>query len=1029
MNFTHLHIHSDYSILDGLPNVKQLAERVAELKMTAVALTDHGSISGAIQFYEACKNAGIDPILGCEFYTCNDIGTKDKNEKPNHLVLLAKNDIGWRNLTRLTSIASTEGFYGKPRIDFETLSQHCEGLICLTACIQGHIPRLIISGRLDDAAREIERYRELFGEDFYLEIMWHDMTGEFGEWQRKVNDYLIGYSRRNGVPIVATNDVHYLNEKDAAAHQVMLCLQTKTTLANPGMVYSSDQFYLKSPHEMAELFADVPEAIRNTLVIAGKCNLKLELGKPVLPIFHDCDNPTPETNFKTLEKIIGEGWGNRLWPYLSKNGLDVTYYFARLRQELETIRIHDYAGYFLMVNDYTGWAKKQGISMGLSRGSAGASLVLYALGVNDLDPILHDLPFSRFLTPGRKSLPDIDLDFCGSRRDEVFNYLIEKYGADKMVRIGNFTKLGLKPAVKGIGKVLGLSHSDTERIGKMIPEPDEDEDPIELLNRAIADNYELKAAFEQIPGYRHYVESLTGKIYHHSTHPGGVVISTEPLMDIAPVGRDKETGVPMIQLDHRDVEKMGLVKFDILSVPALDTIDNCVATIEQRHGVKIDWEAIGLEDETTYKLLATGNADGVFQFERYGAQELLRKIEVSNFNELCMASALNRPGPLRNKMDVSYIRRKFRLEKINYPHPLLEPVLKETLGIFIYQEEVMNAAKILAGYDDTEADDFRKAMGKKDKVKMEAQRNKFINGCLNNGISESDAEGIFSIMEKFAGYAFNKAHTVAYTILGYRMGYLKANYPLEFMAAAINAAMGNKDLYLKHIKDARRMGFSFILPDINDSDRGMAPVLDDQMLLGLRCVNKIGEKVVEELIEKRPFSGIEDFYKRIDKKIVHKGIVDNLIASGAFNKFGNNKLIKEAYYRLRKNNIPQENLPSETDIFGFHISRHPVEVARNRFHGRALSLIDLKSIPWEETQIIVMVKQIKVIQNKRGETMAFIKVEDQTGERDFVIFSNTYSQYGYQLKEGSIYWMNIEKSDRGSMIINYLEPIRVPVIS
>jgi len=468
MNYVHLHVHSDYSILDGLSTVKQYADEAKAMNMTALALTDHGSISGAIQFYEACVDAGVRPILGSEFYTCTNIETREKNERPGHLVLLAKNIVGWRNLVRLTSIASTEGFYGKPRIDFNVLSQHHEGLVCLSGCIQGSIPRLVIDDRLDDAAREIKRYRELFGDDFYLELMRHNMIGEPGVWQQKVNNFFVEYSRRNGVLIVATNDCHYLTQADAAVHQVMLCLQTKTTLVNPGMSYSSDQFYLKTPQEMTELFSDVPEAIENTVAIAEKCNVELELNKPVLPLFHDCDNPSAETNFKTLEKLVSDGWRDRLWPYLNTNGLQVTTYFARLQEELGVIRDQGYSGYFLMVNDYTAWAKNNGISVGSSRGSAGASLVLFTLGVIDLDPILHDLPFSRFLTRGRKSLPDIDLDFSAARRDEVFDYLVDRYGASNMARIKNFAKLGLKPAIRGVGKVLGLKPFETGQIVKMV---------------------------------------------------------------------------------------------------------------------------------------------------------------------------------------------------------------------------------------------------------------------------------------------------------------------------------------------------------------------------------------------------------------------------------------------------------------------------------------------------------------------------------------------------------------------------------
>ena len=547
-----------------------------------------------------------------------------------------------------------------------------------------------------------------------------------------------------------------------------------------------------------------------------------------------------------------------------------------------------------------------------------------------------------------------------------------------------------------------------------------------MLKKAVTDNYQLQAAFDQIPGYRHYVENLVGKICHSSTHTGGVVISSESLMDIVPMGRDKDSGLPTIQLDHRDIEKIGQVKFDILSLQVLDTIDNCVSMIEQRHNTKINWDEIGLDDEKTYELLATGNADGVFQFEKYGAQELIRKMEVSNFNELCAASALNRPGPISNHMPESYVSRKFGLEAVHYPHPSLEPVLTDTRGIFIFQEQVMTTAKVMAGYDDTEADDFRKAMGKKDTAKMEAQREKFINGCLNNGIAKSDAERVFNIIEKFAGYGFNRAHTVAYTIITYRMAYLKTNYPLEFMCAAVNTAIGNKDQYFKYIKEARRLGFSFMSPDINSSDRGMIPVLNNRMLLGLRCIKKVGDKVVVELMNKRPFSGMADFYDRINKKIVHKGIVENLIASGVFSRFGERGEVREEYYSLRKSDIPKNSFPSETEIFGFHVTRHPVEIARDRFRSGPMTVSDLKDCPWDETEAVIMINAIKVIQDRNGGTMAFIKIEDHTGEMDFVIFSDIYSQYGHALKEGSIYWVNVKRSDRGSWIVQHLETIRAP---
>jgi DNA polymerase-3 subunit alpha len=1031
--FVHLHCHTEYSLLDGANKVDKLFERIKALNQPAVAMTDHGNMFGAVEFYREAVSHGIKPIIGCEIYVAPtsrfekkgvDKGPKEYN---NHLILLAMNREGYRNLCKLVSLGYIEGFYYKPRIDKELLKEFNGGLIALSACLQGEVSQALNYGLYEKARSAAESYARIFGDRYYIEIQDNKLPE-----QERVNPQLVELAKELSLPVVATNDCHYGERADFHAHDVLLCVQTGKNLAEENRLkLETDELYLKSAEEMLRGFDFCSGAVERTLEIAERCNVEIEFGKYHFPNF----TPPKEISLDDyLDELARHGLEERLHgiddPPLRKT------YLERLEYELDVIKRMQFPGYFLIVADFINYAKQSGIPVGPGRGSSAGSLVAYALKITDLDPIRHILLFERFLNPERRSMPDIDVDFCIRGRAQVIQYVKDKYGADRVAQIATFGTLKAKAAIKDVGRALGLSFAETDAIAKLIPAPKQGFDyPLTEAMKMEPRLGDLMKSDARVKTLMDHALRLEGLVRHASTHAAGVVLSNLPLVDHLPLFVDKEGGI-VTQYDMSAVEKIGLVKFDFLGLKTLTLIHDCLKLIEIARAEKIDINALPLDDKKTYRTLCNGNTTGVFQLESTGIREMTVKIRPNCFEDLVAILALYRPGPLDSGMAEEYIKRKHGKEKIKYLHPLLESILKDTYGVIVYQEQVMQIAQVLAGYSMGDADILRRAMGKKDPEEMAAQRERFVSGAKTKKIDEKRATEIFDQMETFARYGFNKSHSAAYALVSYQTAYLKTHYPVEFMAALMTSEMGDTDKIIKNLGECRDKGIEVLAPDINESRADFTPVTD-KIRFGLAAVKNVGEKAVEVILESRSrggaFESLFDFCRRVDMAAVNRRVIESLIKCGAFDgmrvsRARMNGVLDEAmrmgqaYQRdLSSNQIDifamlgtplkpakkpgdvyaqvpewsaQESLAFEKEALGFYISGHPLDKfdrVLNKITNGAITAIKEKAQSGE-VKIGGVVSALKLRNTKKGDRYGSFNLEDKTGFIEVITWPDVYKK-------------------------------------
>ncbi len=1031
-DFVHLHVHTQYSLLDGAIRLEKLFPRLAELKMNAVAITDHGNMFGAIDFYQRARAAGVKPIIGCEVYVAGARGMADRTAREDyHLILLAYNLAGYQNLTYLVSKAYLEGFYYHPRIDKDLLRGRTQGLIALSACLSGELACHLKCGRMDAAREAARSYAALFEPDcYYLELQHNGLPD-----QDAVNAALKEIARTENLPLVATNDCHYLSEHDARAHDILLCISTGKTVDDPNrMRHQTTQLYLRSGEEMQTLFADVPEALANTRRIADRCALDLNLGSVFLPRY---EVPAAFDLDSYLDQLAWQGLNAHLV------GLPVQQhqrYHERLRYELGVIKKMGFAGYFLIVWDFITYAKRNGIPVGPGRGSGAGSLVAFSLGITALDPLPYDLLFERFLNPDRVSLPDFDIDFCQDRRNEVIQYVTEKYGRDRVGQIITFGQLKPRLAIKDVGRVLGLTFNETDRISKLVPYG-----PKVTLDQALKEEPRLDAIQEEKPIYRDVIQiarSLEGLNRHSGTHAAGVVIAEKPLWEHVPVMRG-EDGSLITQFAKDEVEKVGLIKFDFLGLKTLTVIDQALRLINHS-GPRLDIQKLPLDDRAVYDLITSGQTDGVFQVESAGFKELMKKLKPDCFEDIIAAVALYRPGPLGAGMVTDYLNRKHGRERISYQHPVLEPILSSTYGVIIYQEQVMRIAVELCGFTMGQADVLRKAMGKKKTEEMARQQEIFVVGAIRtSGMAAAEAQALFEKIEKFAEYAFNKSHSAAYALISYQTAYLKTHHPVEFMAALLSSEMGDTETLVRYIAHTREMGIQLLPPDVNRSVRDFS-VLDDQILLGLGAVKSVGDTAIQTIVAcrtERPFCSLFDFTERVDLHKVNKRVVEALVKCGAFDSLNTSRAsliaaIESAFEcgtarqkertcgqrslldllcleteppttdDPRLNRLPEwsehERLLGEREALGFYVTGHPLDRYQKLIATAATStLADLHERATtgngnrhREIVVAALVSAMRERPLKNGSgRMAVLTIEDRMGTCEALVFSKEFALY------------------------------------
>jgi len=1028
--FVHCHLHTEYSLLDGESRIEPLMQRAVSLGMPAISLTDHGAMYGAIEFYETARAHGIKPIIGVETYVAAR-GMADRDPKLDasafHLVLLARNDEGYRNLLKLVTAAHLDGFYYKPRIDRALLARHSAGLIGLSACLQGEIPRAILR---DDpaAARELAgAYRDIFGPGhFYLELQNHGIAE-----QQTLTLGLRSLARETGLPLVATNDVHYVTRDEADAQDALMCIQMGIDLAQKDKPRMGDvpEFYLKSPDEMAARFTEFPEAVRSTLAIAEMCDLEIETGTTRLPHF---PLPEGETADTYLRKLCEAGL-RRIYG-------DVTPALAeRLAYELGVIGKTGYAAYFLIVQDFVNFARGRGIYTTV-RGSAAGSLVLYACGVTDVDPIAYRLPFDRFLNLERYTMPDIDVDFMDSRRDEVIKYVVDKYGDDRVAQIITFGTLGARAAIRDLGRVMGLPYGDVDRIAKLVPGANVS------LQDALAAEPELRAAADGSPQIRQLMDmaqKLEGVARHASTHAAGVIISRDPLTDHVPLQRATKGDLLMTQYDMNSVARLGLLKIDFLGLTNLTILDAAIHLIRETRGEEINLQRLPLDDKPTYALLASGETTGIFQLEGRGMTRYLRELKPDRIEDVMAMVALFRPGPMANIP--SYIRRKHGQEKVTYLHPRLEPVLKETYGVMVYQEDIMTVAQAIAGYTLAEADVLCYAIRKKIKDRLLAQREKFVDGARANGVDARTVDQIFEQFEPFARYGFNRAHAACYGLIAYYTAYLKSHYAAEYMTALLSSDVGNMERVAQAVAECARMDLDVLPPDVNESAASFTT--DGKVIrFGLTAVRNVGVGAIDVVIAAResggPFASLADFCGRVDTRLVNQRVVASLIKAGAFDRLGSraqmlqtlDAVLERAQRTQRARNEAQtglfgdlaapeppaagsgegetaiqefskeELLTMEREMLGLYISDHPLRRWGPALANRATATIaQLADLPdRKKVTIGGLIGTVKRSMTRAGSTMAFVTLEDLTGSIEVLVFPRAYEQYGLSLKRDAV---------------------------
>ena len=1040
-NFVHLHVHTQYSLLDGAIRLDDLLAKCKEYGMDTVAITDHGSMFGALEFYVKAKKAGIKPIIGCEFYIAPesraDKSAKSSGKAAFHLLLLAMNLEGYKNLLKLASIAQLQGFHYKPRIDKEVLVAHNTGLIAMTACLHGEIPYLIVKEKNMERAREKTReLLEIFGDRLYFELQENGM-----DEQHEANRGLKELSAEFGIPLVATNDCHYLNREEYKAHELLLCIQTgKNILDANRFKFTTDQLYFKSPEEMRKSFVHCPEAIDNTVAIAGRCNLELEFGNHYFPIF-----PVPEGESldSLFEKTARDGFKERMRELRRRQEvspeLEKTYR-KRLDMEIDVIKTMEFPGYFLIVADFINWAKNHDIPVGPGRGSGAGSLVAYCLRITDIDPIPYGLIFERFLNVERKSMPDFDVDFCQDRRGEVIKYVHDKYGGDEHVtQIITYGSMKAKGVIRDVGRALAMPFGDVDRIAKLVP------DELKMtIKKAMEQEPRLKDLYQRDEQVRQLLDIamvLEGLQRHTSIHAAGVVISPQPMVEYLPVCKGPK-GEVLTQYDMKYTEMTGLIKFDFLGLKTLTVIDRALKLIKEERGEPLDINAIPMDDPKTYDLLCKGDALGVFQLESSGMRQLLMKMKPEVFTDLIALVALYRPGPLESGMVDDFVNTKHGKMVASYPLPQLEPILKETYGVIVYQEQVMKIANVLAGYSLGDADNLRRAMGKKIAAVMEEQRGKFMKGAEKNHVPLDKAQNIFDLMAKFAGYGFNKSHSAAYALISYQTAYLKAHYPAQFMAALLSCDVNNTDKVVKYISECKDHQIDVLPSDINESNQDFT-VINDRIRFGLAAVKNVGGAALDSIMEERrkdgPYKSLGDFCSRVDSRKVNRRVIESLIKAGAFDSLGAKRsqhfaildqameqaqaaqrdkesgqlslfsimpmTTKEKSTSIALPDIPEWNqkdlLAAEKETVGFYITGHPLDDFRDELKQATDS--EITELPQRSDGSAVrvggLIKSRKDIKNKKGELMSFITLEDTSSSVEVIIFSQTFAECAHIIRD------------------------------
>ncbi len=1070
--FVHLHLHTDYSLLDGACDITELVNEAAHRGMPAVAVTDHGNLFAAEHFHHEASTLGVKPIIGCEVYVArtsrHDKGVEKTNgdaarngranganggngagaqasgqasdvtqRGTNHLVLLCENAEGYRNLVYLVSKGFLEGFYYKPRIDYDLLAKHSRGLIALSACLSGAVAEPLVEGRYDEGREAAYRLRDIFGKgNFFLEVQDQGL-----EIDQPVNRELVRLSRESGIPLVATNDCHYLTRADARAQEVLLCIQTGKTMSDPQrMRFATDQFYFKTAEEMAQVFRELPDALERTVAIAERCNVRID---PVRNSFPEFQVPEGYTLDSYFERVVREGFAERV-PYLetfAKQGWlrrPLAEYEQRLANEIKMIIKMRYAGYFLIVWDFMRYARAQGIPVGPGRGSAAGSLVSYALKITDVDPLQYDLLFERFLNPERVSMPDIDIDFCMRRRGEVIDYVTHKYGRDNVAQIITFGTMAAKAALKDVGRALDLPYGDVDKLAKLVP------NQLNItLEEALKQSGQLRSAIEADERFKDVLEvakRLEGLARHASTHAAGVVISPQPLTELLPVYKTNRDEITT-QYDMKGLERLGLLKMDFLGLTTLTVLSDTVKLIAANRRVQVDLETLSLDDPMTYQLFSRGDTTAIFQFESHGMRDILRRYQPSRLEDLTALNALYRPGPIQGGMIDDFIARKHGKKKVTYDLPELKEILEETYGVILYQEQVMQIANRLAGFSLGEADILRRAMGKKKREEMAAQRDKFLAGCAMNKIPAKKAERIFDLMAEFAGYGFNKSHSCAYALLAYQTAWLKSHYPVEFMAALLTSETGNTEKVVKYIHEAKGMGITVLPPDVNSSDVDFTPV-GEQIRFGLRAIKNVGENTVRGLLEAREklgrFRSIFELCDSVDPRLLNRRVLESLVKAGALDSLGarraqvytvidramerGQKLQREsasnqhglfmsggASHHPAEPELPDleewpeyELLANEFATLGFYISGHPLDKYSERL--KELKAVELAAMEGrrngEDVSIGALVSSMRPMRSRKGDRWAILNLQDMTGQLEALVFPEAFARLEGLLKSG-----------------------------
>ena len=1052
--FVHLHVHTDYSLLDGACETSELLDEASRQKMPAVAITDHGNLFAAANFFYEASKRDVKPIIGCEVYVAK--GSRlDRGERAgpsaaedrddfepgtrgsNHLVLLCESLEGYHNLIKLVSAGFLEGFYYKPRIDYDLLSKHSRGLIALSACLRGPVTECIVDEKFERARENAYRLRDIFGKgSFFIEVQDQGLPVE-----KPVNRELVRLSKETGIPLVATNDCHYLHHDDAHAQEVLLCIQTGKTLSDAHrMKFATDQFYFKTAQEMAQVFRELPDALSRTVDIAARCNVKVDRIPNALPEFKVPEGHTPDSYF---EKVVRDGFAGRV-PHLerlAKQGA-LTYplaeYERRLTSEIEMIKKMRYEGYFLIVWDFICYARAQEVPVGPGRGSAAGSLVSYALRITDVDPLQYNLLFERFLNPERVSMPDIDIDFCMRRRGELIDYVTRKYGRENVSQIITFGTMAAKAAIKDVGRAMDIPYGEVDRLAKLVPAT------LGItLENALQESPQLKSSIdadEKLKDLMKVAMRLEGLSRHASTHAAGVVISPQPLTELVPVYKTNRDEITT-QYDMTALERIGLLKMDFLGLTTLTVLHDAVNMVEKNREVKIDLDALPLTDEATYKLFSRGDTTAIFQFESHGMRDILRRYQPTRIEDLTALNALYRPGPIQGGMIDDFINRKHGKTRVSYELPQLQDILEETYGVILYQEQVMQIANRLASFSLGEADILRRAMGKKKKEEMAAQRAKFLAGCGKNKIPEKKAVRIFDLMEEFAGYGFNKSHSCAYALLAYQTAYLKTHFPVEFMAALLTSETGNTDKVVKYINEARGMSIAILPPDVNESDLFFTPV-GESIRFGMAAIKNVGENTAKAIHESRvahgEFRSLFDFCARIESRYVNKRVFESLIKSGAMDSlgpreamlasvddainaiqraararesgqhglfFGGSDAERKVHFELR-DAAPwseEERLSSEYAMLGFYVSGHPLAKYASRLQSLgALALAEVEGQRnGKEINVAGLIVGSRPMRSKKGARWAIFTLQDMTGVQELLAFPESFARLENVLKPGT----------------------------